>query len=176
MDREALNDFVATIVDIPINWITWFMRIAVIVLPPVMYVVTKRICLGLQRRDREKVLHGRESGVIMVQPRRRVLGPLPLSHEAAYELTAHRRQTPVRLDPETDENGIPAPRGGSEGPSPDLVVLLRGRGPKPTVHELEAAAHHDGHGDGHAPELAELDRGESEPPGEHSGIRYRPAA
>src|SRR5215207_2704712 len=105
------NDFFATIFEIPLNWITWFMRFAVILLPPIMFLVTKRICIGLQRRDRDKVMHGRESGVIMVSPEGEYSElHAPLDHEAAYELTAHRRQVPLQLEPETDENGIPAPR------------------------------------------------------------------
>ena len=138
------------------NWITWFVRIAVIVLPPVMFWVTKRICLGLQRRDREKVLHGRESGVIMVSPEgefSEVHAPIP--REDAFELTHHRRQVPVQLEPETDENGIPAPRRPVERVRARLSSFYFGDVvQKPTVQELQAASH-DGHaaiteGDGHA--------------------------
>jgi ubiquinol-cytochrome c reductase cytochrome b subunit len=150
------NDFFATILEIPVNWITWFVRIAVIVLPPVMFWVTKRICLGLQRRDREKVLHGRESGVIMVSPEgeySEVHATTP--REEAFELTHHRRQVPVELEPETDENGIPAPRRRVERVRARLSSFYFGDVvQKPTVQELEAASH-DGHaaiteGDGHA--------------------------
>jgi ubiquinol-cytochrome c reductase cytochrome b subunit len=150
------NDFFATILDIPVNWITWFVRAGVIVLPPVMFWVTKRICLGLQRRDREKVLHGRESGVIMVSPEgeySEVHATVP--REEAFELTHHRRQVPVELEPETDENGIPAPRRRVERVRARLSSFYFGDVvQKPTVQELEAASH-DGHaaiteGDGHA--------------------------
>ncbi|MGH8776122.1 MAG: cytochrome bc1 complex cytochrome b subunit [Jiangellaceae bacterium] len=138
------NDFVATIFQIPINWITWIMRIAVIVLPPIMFFVTKRICIGLQRRDREKVLHGRESGVIMVSPDGEYSElHAPLSHEAANELTAHRRQTPVQLDAELDENGIPAPRRQVEKVRAKLSSFYFGDVvQKPTEDEL-TAAHQD---------------------------------
>ena len=150
------NDFFATILDIPLNWITWFVRAGVIVLPPVVFWVTKRICLGLQRRDREKVLHGRESGVIMVSPEgefSEVHAPIP--QEDAFELTHHRRQVPVALEPEIDENGIPAPRRRVERVRAGLSSFYFGDVvQKPTVRELEAASH-DGHaaiteGDGHA--------------------------
>ena len=56
------NDILAITFHLSINAITWFFRIAVFVVPPLAYVVTKRICLGLQRRDRDLVLHGRETG------------------------------------------------------------------------------------------------------------------
>ena len=89
------NDFFATIFEIPVNWITWFMRFAVIILPPVMFWATKRVCISLQRRDRDKVLHGRETGVIMVSPEGEY-SKSAISQVAAYELTAHRRQVPVQ--------------------------------------------------------------------------------
>jgi ubiquinol-cytochrome c reductase cytochrome b subunit len=143
------NDFFATIFEIPVNWITWFMRFAVIILPPVMFWVTKRVCISLQRRDRDKVLHGRETGVIMVSPEGEYSEVhAPISQVAAYELTAHRRQVPIQLEPETDENGIPAPRRRIEKVRARLSSFYFGDVvQKPTTHELELA-HHDGHGDG----------------------------
>ena len=144
------NDFFATIFEIPVNWITWFMRFAVIILPPVMFWATKRVCISLQRRDRDKVMHGRETGVIMVSPEGEYSEVhAPISQVAAYELTAHRRQVPVQLEPETDENGIPAPRRRIEKVRARLSSFYFGDVvQKPTTRELELA-HHDGHGDGH---------------------------
>jgi ubiquinol-cytochrome c reductase cytochrome b subunit len=73
----------------------------------------------------------------------------PVSHEAAYELTAHRRQIPLQLEPETDENGIPAPNRRVEKVRARLSSFYFGDVvQKPTTRELELA-HHDGHGDGH---------------------------
>ncbi len=152
------NDFFATIFEIPVNWITWFMRFAVIILPPVMFWVTKRICISLQRRDRDKVLHGRETGVIMVSPDgeySELHAPIP--QVAAYELTAHRRQVPLQLEPETDENGIPAPNRRIEKVRAKLSSFYFGDVvQKPTTRELELA-HHDGHGDGHGGEHEALE-------------------
>jgi ubiquinol-cytochrome c reductase cytochrome b subunit len=144
------NDFFATIFEIPVNWITWFMRFAVIILPPVMFWATKRVCISLQRRDRDKVLHGRETGVIMVSPEGEYSEVhAPISQVAAYELTAHRRQVPIQLEPETDENGIPAPRRRIEKVRARLSSFYFGDVvQKPTTREVELA-HHDGHGDGH---------------------------
>src|SRR5690606_6859494 len=105
------NDYVATIFNVPVMWITRFMQVAIFVLPPLAFFATKRICLGLQRRDREKVLHGVESGVIEVSPEGEFSeAHAPLTAAAAYDLTAHERQIPFELGPETDEYGIPAPR------------------------------------------------------------------
>ena len=62
------NDLWATHFHLSINAITWFVRIGFFVVPVLAFVATKRICLGLQRRDRDKVLHGRESGIIKRLP------------------------------------------------------------------------------------------------------------
>jgi ubiquinol-cytochrome c reductase cytochrome b subunit len=141
------NDFVATIFNVPVMWITRFMQVAVIVLPPLMFWVTKRICLGLQRRDRDRVLHGSESGVIVVSPDGEFSEVhAPLAEVTAYRLTAHERQQPFDLGPETDEYGIPAPRrGGDKLRSRLSKVYFADVVQKPTREELEMA-HHDGHG------------------------------
>ena len=47
---------------------TWVGRIGLLVLPPLAYVLTYRICLGLQRHDREVLEHGIETGVIRRLP------------------------------------------------------------------------------------------------------------
>jgi ubiquinol-cytochrome c reductase cytochrome b subunit len=105
------NDLLAISFGVPVNWVTGFLQISVIVLPPLAYVITKRICLGLQRRDRDKLLHGRETGIIVVSPAGEFSEiHLPLSRYDAYALTSHERQAPLELGPEVDENGIPAPR------------------------------------------------------------------
>jgi ubiquinol-cytochrome c reductase cytochrome b subunit len=49
------NDIIATAFNLSINSISWTLRISLILLPPIAFYVTKRICLGLQRRDREEV-------------------------------------------------------------------------------------------------------------------------
>jgi ubiquinol-cytochrome c reductase cytochrome b subunit len=62
------NDVIADKFDISLNAMTWIGRIGVIVLPPIAYAVTYRICLGLQMHDREVLEHGIETGVIRRLP------------------------------------------------------------------------------------------------------------
>ena len=62
------NDHVVHFFDISLNVMTWFGRIGLIVLPPIAYFVTHRICVGLQRRDREILEHGIETGTIRQLP------------------------------------------------------------------------------------------------------------
>jgi ubiquinol-cytochrome c reductase cytochrome b subunit len=144
------NDIVATQFHISLNGVTWFMRIAVILGPVLAFFVTKRICLGLQRRDRETLLHGYETGVILRSPEGAYSERhLPISTERAYTISAHERQTPVELVETVDGNGVAAPHSGT--------ARLRARlsrfwfadvVQKPTRSEIDAAAHHAEHTDG----------------------------
>jgi ubiquinol-cytochrome c reductase cytochrome b subunit len=62
------NDVIADKFDISLNAMTWFGRIGLVILPPLAYVLTYRICLGLERHDREVLEHGIETGVIRRLP------------------------------------------------------------------------------------------------------------
>jgi ubiquinol-cytochrome c reductase cytochrome b subunit len=62
------NDIIATTFHLTINQMMWFARISVLVLPPIAFVITKRLCLSLQRADRDLVLHGRETGRLVRMP------------------------------------------------------------------------------------------------------------
>jgi ubiquinol-cytochrome c reductase cytochrome b subunit len=62
------NDLIAKAFNISLNAMTWGGRIALLVLPPIAYVLTYRVCLGLQRHDREVLEHGVETGIIKVLP------------------------------------------------------------------------------------------------------------
>ncbi|WP_165985654.1 cytochrome bc complex cytochrome b subunit [Streptomyces sp. YIM 98790] len=101
------NDVWAINFDLSINAITWFCRIGFFVLPVVVFFLTRRICLGLQRRDREKVLHGRETGIIKRLPHGEFIEVHePLPPEQLYKLTAHDQPKPLALPPAVDENGV----------------------------------------------------------------------
>jgi ubiquinol-cytochrome c reductase cytochrome b subunit len=113
------NDIIATTFDLTINQMMWFSRIGVIVLPPIAFVVTKRICLSLQRADRELVLHGRETGRLVRLPHGEFVEiHEPISAEKAWTLTSHEQLAPLEL-PEFDGAGVRRPKA--------LVNKLRNR-------------------------------------------------
>ena len=58
------NDVIADKFHISLNALTWAGRIGMLVVPPIAYYVTYRICLGLQQHDREVLAHGVETGII----------------------------------------------------------------------------------------------------------------
>jgi ubiquinol-cytochrome c reductase cytochrome b subunit len=62
------NDIIAAKFDISLNATTWVGRIGLIVVPPLAYLATYRLCLGLQRHDREVLEHGVETGIIKRLP------------------------------------------------------------------------------------------------------------
>jgi ubiquinol-cytochrome c reductase cytochrome b subunit len=65
---SAANDVLAEKFDISLNATTWMGRIGLLVLPPLAYAVTYRLCLGLQRSDRMVLEHGVETGIIKRLP------------------------------------------------------------------------------------------------------------
>jgi ubiquinol-cytochrome c reductase cytochrome b subunit len=62
------NDIIASIFSISVQTITHTLRVAIFVVPPLVYWLTKRFCLGLQHADEELVHHGVESGTIRRLP------------------------------------------------------------------------------------------------------------
>ena len=105
------NDLIATHFDLTINQIMWFSRIGILVLPPLAFIITKRLCLSLQRADRESVLHGRESGRLMMLPHGEFVEVHDeLTPEEKWTLTQHEQLAPLAL-PESDANGVRNPQG-----------------------------------------------------------------
>ncbi|MFI5660377.1 cytochrome bc complex cytochrome b subunit [Streptomyces sp. NPDC051684] len=101
------NDIVATKLHLSINAITWFVRISVFVTPVLAFIVTKRICQGLQHRDRDKALHGRESGTIKRLPHGEFIEVHePLTRAELYTLNQHEQPRVYELGPRFDENGV----------------------------------------------------------------------
>ncbi|WP_027020874.1 cytochrome b [Corynebacterium sputi] len=62
------NDLIAYHFQISLNAMTWVGRIGLLILPPLAYFMTFRICVGLQRRDRAVLDHGIETGIIKQLP------------------------------------------------------------------------------------------------------------
>jgi ubiquinol-cytochrome c reductase cytochrome b subunit len=62
------GDVIADTFEISLNAMIWGGRIGCIVLPPIVYGITYRICLGLQMHDREVLADGIETGVLRRLP------------------------------------------------------------------------------------------------------------
>jgi ubiquinol-cytochrome c reductase cytochrome b subunit len=64
----AATDLIATNFKMSLNQVLTSMQILLIVGPIIAFFITKRLCLSLQRKDREIVLHGRETGRVVRLP------------------------------------------------------------------------------------------------------------
>lgn len=137
------NDLWATRFHVSLNAVTWFVRVALVVGPVITFVITRRICLGLQRRDRELVLHGRESGRIKRLPHGEYVEiHEPLTQDRLHTLTAHEQPPALESGPETDVNGVRRRIPRAERLRVRLSRGLHGEGaqvPKPTAREYEEA-------------------------------------
>ena len=138
------NDIIATHFHLTINGIMWFTRIGLFIVPPISYVITKRICLSLQRADRELVLHGRETGRLVMLPH----GEFVEVHEEItdakkFTLTQHEQPAPLAL-PDADANGVRSPGGLKNKLRKRLSVANAEQIPAPTLAEIKEleSGHH----------------------------------
>ena len=138
------NDLIATHFHLSINQIMWGTRIGILTLPPLAFVITKRICLSLQRADRELVLHGRETGRLVMLPHGEFIEVHePLSPQKAYTLTQHE-QLPALEVPSEDASGVRNPQGLKGKVRARLSKASQEQIAKPTakeVKELESGHH-----------------------------------
>ena len=101
----AMNDVIALKFHISLNATTWIGRIGSLVLPPLVFFITYRWAVGLQRSDRDVLEHGIETGIIKRLP-----------HGAYVEL--HQPLGPV------DEHGHPIPLEYAGAPLPKRMNKL----------------------------------------------------
>jgi ubiquinol-cytochrome c reductase cytochrome b subunit len=106
--------------------------------------VTKRICLGLQRRDRELALHGHETGRVVQMPNGAFMEVhKPLTDHERWILVAHEAHRPLELEPATDRNGVDRPGYRADSFRHKLSRFFYEDRIEPvTPAELAAAGHH----------------------------------
>jgi ubiquinol-cytochrome c reductase cytochrome b subunit len=155
---EGANDIVAYKLNISLYLTTEIARYAIFIGPVVAYWVTKRICLGLQRKDVHLLEHGVETGIIRQLPdgefieetrpvaddRRAVLSartdlPRALEAPAAAAASGEREDVP----PPAERGGVGRLRLALNRVFTESIPLPEG----------------NGHGDGHAGEPAAVTAG-----------------
>jgi len=148
---EGANDLIADHLDISLYLTTWIARVAIFVAPVLAYIITKRICLALQRKDRHLLEHGVETGIIRQLPGGEFIEETrPVDEEALAVLTS-RTQIPPLPALEAGEGEVQAPRmRGAMGKMRErLYNVVTESIPLPEPH---ADGHGNGHGNGHAVE------------------------
>ncbi|GAB3436354.1 cytochrome bc complex cytochrome b subunit [Phycicoccus ginsengisoli] len=142
----AGNDLMAIKLHLSINDITHILRASFFIAPVIVFWVTKRICLSLQRRDRDLVLHGRETGRII----RTAEGQFfeqhePLDAYTRWNLVQHDAHQVLQLEAPTDEHGVASPTARKDRARAALSRFYFNDRIDPVTPEQLAAAHHDGH-------------------------------
>lgn len=141
------NDILATTFHLNLNQITYFMRGAIFVVPVIVFLLTKRWCISLQRSDNDKLLHGYETGIIMRSPEGGYTERhLPIDSDRAFTLTARERDEVYVGASGTDANGVNAPNARLDQLRSKLSKAWYAAAvQKPTRAELEEGHHHAEH-------------------------------
>ncbi len=147
------NDEIAAFFHVSLNWTTYVGRALIFIGPLVTYIVTYRICLGLQRSDAAVIGHGVESGVIKRLPHGEYIEVHVPPNEAIEAHVRGKAAVPMIAGTDADEGGIP-PKG-MRGP------LGRLRAKMSKAYGGEKIALDEGHGDEHG-EHAEVGAGKDD--------------
>jgi ubiquinol-cytochrome c reductase cytochrome b subunit len=165
MWAEGANDVVAVHLNISLYLTTEIARYAIFIGPVVAYIVTKRICLGLQRKDLHLLEHGVETGNVRQLPSGEYIEETrPLTDEEVAALDVRR---PLALPAGAGASQVPPPatRGGLGRVRERLnkvvteSVPLDGHG-----NGYGGNGHGNGHGDGDHAEHAAVPSGRAEHP------------
>jgi ubiquinol-cytochrome c reductase cytochrome b subunit len=117
------NDILATHFHLSINQITWVFRILFFLLPVILWVLVRRICFSLQRRDRELVLEGHNTGRLVQLPDGSMHAwHRPLDEHERWTLVGYEAGKPLVAEPEVDANGVQSPY---KGPSKLAIRVSR---------------------------------------------------
>src|SRR6478752_1743182 len=101
------NDLIATHFHLSINAITWVFRFLFFLGPWFAFWITKRICLGLQRKDRELVLHGHETGrIVRFAHGEYIEVHRPLDEQERWLRVNYQAHAPLEIEPATDSRGV----------------------------------------------------------------------
>jgi ubiquinol-cytochrome c reductase cytochrome b subunit len=137
----ASSDLMATHFKLSIDQVIHVMQFLAVVGPFIAFWITKRVCLGLQKKDREIALHGHESGRIVRLPGGEFIEVhTPLTEYERWNLVSYNEYEPLMVRP--NERGVVTPlerlRASVSG------FFFEDRISPVTKEEIEAA-HHDSH-------------------------------
>ena len=100
----ASTDLIAIFFQMSLNHVLTAMQIMLILGPILAYWITKRTCLSLQRKDREIVLHGRETGRVVRLPHGEYIEVHePVDKYELWKLVDFKDYEPIM--PRPNENG-----------------------------------------------------------------------
>ena len=142
----GVNDIIAIQTGMSINDLTNVFRASLFLLPPLVFWITKRIALSLQRKDRDTVLHGRETGTIIRTPEGGYYERHePLDEHTRWNLVNYESPRPLELETTSDANGVARKGGRKDRVRSRLSRFYFTDRVEPVTPAELAAAHHDGH-------------------------------
>ena len=140
MWAAASSDLIATHFHVSLNDVTYWLRVLVFLGPVLGFVIARRIALSLQRKDREIVLHGVESGRIVRLPHGEYI-------EVHEPLDEYKRYRLVDFDSPEAIPAQPDAKGRISGSEKRRARISRfffeDRVAPVTPAELENAHHHE---------------------------------
>lgn len=149
----ASSDLIATHFHVSLNDVAYVLRTLFVVGPLIGFLITRRICLSLQRKDRELVLHGVESGQVVQLPHGEFIEVhKPLDEYRRYKLVSFESPAPIEAQKNKKGkiSGLEKTRGAlSKIWFEDRVLAV-------TPRELEEAHHHS-HGEIGSTETHEIE-------------------
>jgi ubiquinol-cytochrome c reductase cytochrome b subunit len=138
----ASSDIIATHFKMSVEWVTHIIQFSLIIGPFIAYFITKRICVALQKKDREIALHGFESGRIVRLPGGEYIEVhRQLSDYDRWRLVSYDDYQPLMLRP--DERGRIT--NGARLRARLSRWFFEDRIAPVTRGELEASQHHGEH-------------------------------
>ena len=133
------NDIIASVFHVSINEITYTLRAAIFLVPPLVYIATKRFCLSLQGADDNLLHHGIETGTIRRLPSGEFVEetvPLPPQYTVLLDTPA-RKELGIHMPAIEEQPKFPSskgffrPRRGAVEAAPSTPELESQ--PEPTV-------------------------------------------
>ena len=105
------NDILSETFSIDLYLTTYIFRVLAIAGPILGFIIAKRICLGLQRRDRETLEHGYESGTIQQLPSGEFIEVHKESSEETVEVLSSKRDpsSTALSEEDVDSSGVENP-------------------------------------------------------------------
>ncbi|GLY42667.1 ubiquinol-cytochrome c reductase cytochrome b subunit [Amycolatopsis sp. NBRC 101858] len=162
IELSGFNDIIADSFDISLNATTWAGRIGVLIVPPIAYYLTYRLCLGLQRADREVLEHGVETGIIKRLPHgefieiHQPLGGVD-SHGHALPLEYQGASVPKKMNKLGSAGHAVPGTFWSPDPAEETVALQRAHG----------NGHGNGNGNGQHGEIESVETAEAAKHSDH---------
>ncbi|WP_443071978.1 cytochrome bc1 complex cytochrome b subunit [Streptomyces sp. WMMC1477] len=104
------QDLIAYLFDLSVERVVWTFRVAVLLGPVLAFLVTQRVCLALQGRDRDRLSEGEETGQVAQSVAGGFgAGHSPVSAEERYRLLVRDMPLPLEAPEATEEE--PGARG-----------------------------------------------------------------